>query len=61
MQFVINGEQHFLSFVPEESQWFVFRPTPRGFYLVPVVHDDQVPFVGNVVVNTEDEGPKTIH
>ena len=61
MQFAINGNEYFLSFVPEEGQWFVFTPTPEGLQRVPVVHDDEPPIGSPVVVIPEDEGRKTIN
>ena len=53
MQFEIRGQPYFLSFVAEEGRWFVFTPTSKGVQRIPVVDDDALPFVGNVLV---DEG-----
>jgi hypothetical protein len=61
VQFAVNGNEYFLSFVPEEGGWFVFTPTAQGFYRTPVVHDDELPIGNPVVVIPEDKGPKTIN
>jgi hypothetical protein len=61
VQFAVNNQQYFLSFVPEEGRWFVFTPTARGFYHVPVVHDDQLPIAGPVLFNAADEDRKTMN
>ena len=61
VQFAVNGNEYYLSFVPEEGQWFVFTPTAEGLQRVPVVHDDELHINSPVVVIPEDEGPKTIN
>jgi hypothetical protein len=61
VQFAVNGNEYFLSFVPEEGQWFVFTPTAEGLQRVPVVHDDELPIGNPVVVIPEEEGRKTIN
>jgi hypothetical protein len=61
VQFAINGKEYFVSFVPEEGQWFVFTPTAEGFCRTPVVHDDEPPIGSPVVVISENEGRKTIN
>jgi hypothetical protein len=61
VQFAVNGNEYYLSFVPEEGQWFVFTPTAEGVQRVPVVHDDELPIGSPVVVIPEDEGRKTIN
>ncbi|HKC71954.1 MAG TPA: hypothetical protein VKB60_10045 [Terriglobales bacterium] len=61
MQFAVNGNEYFLSFVPEEGQWFVFTPTVEGLQRVPVVHDDDLPIGNPVVVIQEGEDHKTVN
>ena len=61
MQFAVNGNEYFLSFVPEEGEWFVFTPTAEGLHRVPVVHDDELPLDSPVVVVPGEEGRKTIN
>jgi hypothetical protein len=61
VQFAVNGNEYFLSFVPEEGQWFVFTPTAEGLQRVPVVHDDELPIGSPVIVIPEDEDRKTIN
>ena len=61
MQFAVNGKEYFLSFEPEEGQWFVITPTAQGFYRAPVVHDDELPVSNPVVVNPGDGGRETIN
>jgi hypothetical protein len=61
VQFAVNGNEYFLSFVPEEGGWFVFTPTAEGVQRVPVVHDDEVPIGSPVVIIPEHEGSKTIN
>ncbi|HKW24512.1 MAG TPA: hypothetical protein VJN48_01935 [Terriglobales bacterium] len=61
MQFAINGNEYFLSFVPEEGQWFVFTPTAEGLQRVPVVHDDELPVGNPVVVIQEGEDHKMVN
>jgi len=61
VQFAVNGNEYFLSFVPEEGQWFVFSPTAEGLQRVPVVHDDELPIGNPVVVIQEGEDHKTVN
>jgi len=61
VQFAVNGNEYFLSFVPEKGQWFVFSPTAEGLQRVPVVHDDELPMGNPVVVIPEDVGNETIN
>ena len=61
MQFAVNGNEYFLSFVPEEGEWFVFTPTADGLHRVPVVHDDELPIGNPVVVIQEGEDHKTVN
>ena len=54
MQFEVRGQPYFLSFVAEEGRWFVFTPTSKGVQRIPVVDDEALPFVGNVVIDDVD-------
>jgi len=61
VQFAVNGQEYYVSFVPEEGQWFVFTPTAQGLYRTPVVHDDELPIGSPVVVIPEDEDRKIVN
>jgi hypothetical protein len=61
VQFAVKNKQYFVNFVPEEGQWFVFTPTGQGFHRIPVVHDDQLPVVGSVIINPEDVDRKLVN
>lgn len=39
MQFEINGQNYFLSYVEEEGRWYVFSPTATGLNRIPVYVD----------------------
>jgi hypothetical protein len=54
VQFEVRGQPYFLSFVAEEGRWFVFTPTSKGVQRIPVVDDEALPFVGNVVIDDVD-------
>ena len=39
LQFQVNGQQYFLTFVEQERRWYVFTPTPNGVHRIPVYID----------------------
>ena len=39
MQFEVNGQAYFLSFVEGDGRWYVFAPAPAGLRRIPVYVD----------------------
>ena len=39
MQFEVNGQAYFLSFVESEGRWYVFAPAHSGLRRIPVYVD----------------------
>jgi hypothetical protein len=39
LQFEVNGQAYFLSFVEGEGRWYVFAPAPSGLRRIPVYVD----------------------
>lgn len=52
MQFEINGQNYFLSFVEDERRWYVFAPTATGVNRIPVYVD--APSAEKIVIVDEN-------
>ncbi len=39
LQFEVNGQIYFLSFLEDENRWYVFAPTAKGVHRIPVYVD----------------------
>jgi hypothetical protein len=39
LQFEVNGQQYFLTFVEDERRWYVFAPSAQGTTRIPVYVD----------------------
>jgi len=39
LQFEVNGQEYFLSFVEDPGRWVVTKPTARGLEVIPVYVD----------------------
>jgi hypothetical protein len=39
LQFQVNGQDYFLTFVEDERRWYVFAPSGQGMLRIPVYVD----------------------
>jgi len=57
LQFEVNGQSHVLSFNRNDSRWYVLTSGVDGrMKVIPVINDDEIGFVANIVVPMGDPG-----
>jgi hypothetical protein len=52
LQFEVNGQSYFLTFVEDERRWYVFSPTATGLHRMPVYMD--APVLGSLSVSEKN-------
>jgi len=62
LRFEVNHQSYMLSLNNENGRWYLLTPSiTGGVRAIPVINDDELGFVSNVVVPVGDAGAANIH
>ena len=56
MRFEVNGQSYMLTFNQNDGRWYLLTPTRSGVKAIPVINDDELGFVPQIVVPVGDAG-----
>jgi len=62
LNFEVNNQSYLLSFNPGDGRWYLLTPSITvGIRAIPVINDDELGFVANIVVPVGNAGTASLN